>query len=68
MASFNDKHAASIGYVNDAVVEAFEKMQIWVTQHADELDVVKHIGNLINAANRVASDSVSTWKVLQPHK
>ena len=57
MASFNDKHAASIGYVNDAVVEAFEKMQIWVTQHADELDVVKHIGNLINAANRVASDS-----------
>ena len=57
MSNYNKKHAATIEFVQDAVVEAFEKMQIWVTQHADELDVMKHIGNLINAANRVASDS-----------
>ena len=25
MGNFNDQHAASIGYVNDAVVNAFEK-------------------------------------------
>lgn len=55
--NFNEDHAASIKYVNDAVAFAFEKMQTWVTQHADELDVMKHIGNLLNAANRVASDT-----------
>ena len=40
MGNFNDKHAASIGYVNDAVVNAFEKMQVWVTTHADQLEYV----------------------------
>lgn len=57
MANYDKDHAATIDYVNQTAALAFEKMQIWVTQHADELDVVKHIGNLINAANRVASDS-----------
>ena len=28
MGNFNDQHAASIGYVNDAVVNAFEKIDI----------------------------------------
>ena len=57
MANFNDKHAASIGYVNDAIVEAFEKMQIWVTTHADQLEYVQHIGTILNSANRISSDS-----------
>ena len=57
MANFNDEHAASIGYVNDAVVEAFEKMQIWVTTHADQLEYVQHIGTILNSANRVSTDS-----------
>ena len=54
---YNENHAATIGYVNDAVTMAFEKMQVWLTEHIDELDVMKHIGNLLNAANRVSSDS-----------
>ena len=57
MANFNDEHAASIGYVNDAVVEAFEKMQIWVTTHADQLEYVQHIGTILNSANRISTDS-----------
>ena len=32
-------------------------MQVSLTEHIDELDVMKHIGNLLNAANRVASDT-----------
>ena len=57
MSDYNKKHAATIGYVNDAVTMSFEKMQVWLTEHIDELDVMKHIGNLLNAANRVASDT-----------
>ena len=57
MSDYNKKHAATIDYVNDAVTMAFEKMQVWLTEHIDELDVMKHIGNLLNAANRVASDT-----------
>ena len=57
MPEFNENHAASIGYVNDAVVNAFEKMQVWVTTHADQLEYVQHIGTILNSANRLSADS-----------
>ena len=55
--SFERKHAATIGYVNDAIVDAYEKMQTWVTTHADQLEYVQHIGTILNSANRLSTDS-----------
>lgn len=57
MSGYNKKKAATVEFVQDAVVEAFEKMQIWVQNNADKLEVMKHVGNLLNRANRVATDN-----------
>jgi len=57
MSYYNKKKAATVEFVQDAVVEAFEKMQIWVQNNADKLEVMKHVGNLLNRANRVATDN-----------
>lgn len=57
MSNYDRNHGATIGFVLDAVADAYEKMQDWVQNNADKLDAMKHIGNLLNSANRVASDN-----------
>ncbi len=57
MSNYNKKKAATVEFVQDAVVEAFEKMQIWVQNNTDKLEVMRHVGNLLNRANRVSSDN-----------
>lgn len=43
MSDYNKNHAATIEYVNDAVIDSWEKMKIWLTQNVDQLDYVKRI-------------------------
>ena len=55
MADYNKEHAASIEFVQDAVVEAYDKMMTWVTTHADQLDYVQRIIAKLREAYRGGS-------------
>ena len=55
MADYNKEHAASIEFVQDAVVEAYNKMMTWVTTHADQLDYVQRIIAKLREAYRGGS-------------
>ena len=59
MSNYNKEHAATIDFVQQTVVMAFEKMQTWVTQNVDKLDIMRHIGDILNAANRTPTDARS---------
>lgn len=41
--NYNKEHAASLEFVQNAVVDAYEKMQVWMTTHVDNLDYVQRI-------------------------
>lgn len=56
--SYNKNHAASIQYVEDAITNAYEKVQIWVETNADKLDYVKRI--LLRLANAYRDSTFST--------
>lgn len=43
MSNYNEEHAASLAYVNDAVANAYDKMKVWMTTHVDQLDYVQRI-------------------------
>lgn len=52
MSNYNKNHAASIDFVQQSVVEAYEKMQVWMTTHVDSLDYVQRIINKLREAYR----------------
>ena len=48
--NYNREHAASIGFVEDAIINSWEKMQVWMLQHIDQLDYVVRIVNRLREA------------------
>ena len=52
---YNKNHAATIDFVQDSVVNAYEKMMTWVTTHADQLDYVQRIIAKLREAYRGGS-------------
>lgn len=50
--TFNKEHAASIDYVNQAVIDSWEKMKIWLTTNVDQLDYVARIIRRLREAYR----------------
>lgn len=53
MSNYNEEHAASLAYVNDAVANAYDKMKTWLTTNIDQLDYVKRILAEENSALRL---------------
>ena len=62
MAGFNDKHAASIGYVNDAVAEAWNAMKTWVEQNVDTSNLMTVVKGMLDVANRQVIGTTATEK------
>lgn len=55
--NYNKNHAATIDYVNQAVIDSWEKMQLWLTTHVDSLDYVVRIINRLREARAGSGDS-----------
>lgn len=49
---YNKNHAASIDYVNTAVVDAWEKMKVWMMTNIDNLDYVRRVVDKLHEAYR----------------
>ena len=62
MADFNDQHAASIGYVNDAVAEAWAAMKTWIETNVDQSQIMAVIKGYLDAANRQVIGTTGTEK------
>ena len=59
---YNKNHGATIDYVNSAVVDAWEKMKIWVTTNVDKLDYVQRILEKLQQAYRDDSQGDSAYR------
>lgn len=57
---FNESHAASIGYVNAAIEEAWEKFKIWLTTNVDQLDYVARVISQLRSAYRGGTFTTAT--------
>lgn len=55
--NYNKDHAATIGYVEEAIINSWEKMQLWLTTHVDSLDYVVRIINRLREARAGSGDS-----------
>lgn len=55
MADYNKEHAASIEFVQSAVVDAYKKMQVWMQTHVDNLDYVQRVIAVLREAYRGGS-------------
>lgn len=62
MPNYNRKHAASIGYVNDAVAEAWDAMKTWVETNVDQSNIMAVVKGLLDAANRATIGTTGTEK------
>lgn len=58
--SYNAEHVPSIDYVNNAVINAYEKMKTWLTNNVDQLDYVQRILEKEIEALRVASGTYTS--------
>lgn len=62
MGEFNKDHAASIGYVNDAIAEAWDAMKVWVETNVDESNIMIVVKGFLDAANRQVIGTTATEK------
>lgn len=62
MADFNKDHAASIGYVNDAIAEAWDAMKVWVETNVDTSNIMTVVKGFLDAANRQVIGTTATEK------
>ena len=62
MSDFNKNHAASIAYVNDAIVEAWDAMKTWVETNVDKSNIMTVVKGFLDAANRQVIGTTATEK------
>jgi hypothetical protein len=59
---YNKNHAASIDYVNTAIVDAWDKMKIWMETNVDKLDYVQRIFTKLRECYRVDTGATSAYE------
>ena len=62
MGDFNKDHAASIGYVGDAIAEAWGAMKVWVNTNVDQSNIMTVVKGFLDAANRQVIGTTATEK------
>ena len=62
MGEFNKDHAASIGYVNDAIAEAWDAMKVWVNTNVDQSNIMTVVKGFLDTANRQVIGTTGTEK------
>lgn len=62
MGDFNKDHATSIGYVNDAIAEAWDAMKVWVETNVDKSNIMTVVKGFLDAANRQVIGTTATEK------
>lgn len=60
--SYNESHAASIGYVNGAIYEAWNAMKQWVETNVDTSNIMIVVKGFLDAANRQIIGTTATEK------
>ena len=62
MADYNEKHAASVEYVNDAISASWDAMKTWVETNVDTSNIMTVVKGFLDAANRQVIGTTATEK------
>lgn len=62
MSDFNQNHATTIAYVNDAIAAAWEKMKVWVETNIDDSNLMQVVKGMLDQANREVIGTTATAK------
>ena len=57
MSAYDKDRAMTIGMGEDLVTNAVESIKQWCLNNVDKFEVMQHIGDLLNAANRMPNDT-----------
>ena len=62
MADYNQNHATSIAYVNDAIAASWDAMKTWVETNVDQSNIMTVVKGILDVANRQVIGTTGTEK------